>query len=1064
MFAAMALLLFSSISSLAQAPEWTRVIPVSTYGIQEGKVICADATHVFMAGIISGPVTIASNNFSSIGERDMVLLKSSSAGIPTWIKHFDAQNSGLLNPEAILVDNLQNIYVCGTFNGTLTIGNSLTSNTFTNAFLAKFSDNGSGVWVTGYFADGTGTSKLALDNAGNCFVQSKTSKLLKVNPSGSLLWEQSYPDKTLYAIAIQGADLFVGGALQIGTTTFQSFQLTSTKDVDRAFLLRADLSGNFNKAFVEGEEINSVFVGNYHATGVFIHPTAGLRTYDLYKFLTAFQDSTVTTTVGDLGSGNLQLTINADNTISYTGSNNGGNPITAMPDSVNQYDPLSKTFTLHYQYTGGTGVRTISETLVWQNATSPAPGAGTVITDMLVDIAGNLVMTGAYASTLKLDTISIINANSSNFSFIANCDRDFSFLWLNHSSQISGSGNKYLYKTFKDNTGSLWVNGTVRISCTYGSEFLYPSTSNDQFLVQFDAAGISQNGYILTASYPGKVCVGMDGNTSITGTFSTTDPLNYGNLYLKHYVNGNIFDWDLTSSNSQTGVVDFHYVKHNLAGNTYFRGRAGGQCDYFGTMLNDPAEVTLITKLGITGNPLWTNQIHDLPMFVFGPCLVLDDQDNVFTTGVFNDTLILGTNTFVNANTANDNYIAKFNANGSLGWAVQINTETSVDIQSIVTDNNGALLISGVYSDEFSLLGNIIHTGAGVGVFIIKLDAGGNFVWSRDYPAEDYAYIAMLALDPAGNIYLTAEMYNLTGTNLQFGSVSIPNSGADGHTILVKFDQAGTPLWGNSYGSLATGTISSSWPTDIKTDLAGNVVIYGWAVDGAVFGNDTLANPFQGEYSFYLTKINSNGNILWTKAIYEKQYDFNYGDLLDLDNAGNVYIGAHFRDSLQLEGNVLGPEGTDDFLLAKFDNNGVLQWTKTIPANTTDIIHSLSVHHNDVLTVAGQAGKDPWLGPFTIFLQGGNTAILATCGALPLQIEDLKKENISVFPNPANDQIFIRSDKTWQSAEIMNSTGAIVFEQYNYSPSLDVRDLSPGMYFIRIKCGETYKMGKFIKE
>ena len=556
----------------------------------------------------------------------------------------------------------------------------------------------------------------------------------------------------------------------------------------------------------------------------------------------------------------------------------------------------------------------------------------------------------------------------------------------------------------------------------------------------------------------------MDGNTSITGTFSTTDPLNYGNLYLKHYVNGNIFDWDLTSSNSQTGVVDFHYVKHNLAGNTYFRGRAGGQCDYFGTMLNDPAEVTLITKLGITGNPLWTNQIHDLPMFVFGPCLVLDDQDNVFTTGVFNDTLILGTNTFVNANTANDNYIAKFNANGSLGWAVQINTETSVDIQSIVTDNNGALLISGVYSDEFSLLGNIIHTGAGVGVFIIKLDAGGNFVWSRDYPAEDYAYIAMLALDPAGNIYLTAEMYNLTGTNLQFGSVSIPNSGADGHTILVKFDQAGTPLWGNSYGSLATGTISSSWPTDIKTDLAGNVVIYGWAVDGAVFGNDTLANPFQGEYSFYLTKINSNGNILWTKAIYEKQYDFNYGDLLDLDNAGNVYIGAHFRDSLQLEGNVLGPEGTDDFLLAKFDNNGVLQWTKTIPANTTDIIHSLSVHHNDVLTVAGQAGKDPWLGPFTIFLQGGNTAILATCGALPLQIEDLKKENISVFPNPANDQIFIRSDKTWQSAEIMNSTGAIVFEQYNYSPSLDVRDLSPGMYFIRIKCGETYKMGKFIKE
>ena len=41
----------------------------------------------------------------------------------------------------------------------------------------------------------------------------------------------------------------------------------------------------------------------------------------------------------------------------------------------------------------------------------------------------------------------------------------------------------------------------------------------------------------------------------------------------------------------------------------------------------------------------------------------------------------------------------------------------------------------------------------------------------------------------------------------------------------------------------------------------------------AVFGNNTLTNPIGTKYSFFITKINTDGDVVWVKAIYEKNGD-----------------------------------------------------------------------------------------------------------------------------------------------------------------------------------------------
>ena len=241
-----------------QTPDWSRVLQFNTFDLQYGRVVTADAGNVYMAGSINGQITFDDTEFTSVGNRDMIIVKLSNTGVTAWKKQINAQVNGLLTSNAIKVDAAQNIYISGTFTGTTTIGSStITSGILYNAFMAKFDVNGNGVWATSYLATGTGSSKIALDNNGNSYLISSSSKLIKFDNSGVIQWEQSYTDQTLQAIAVYESNLYIGGDLPEGTTTFGSLTLTSLGGVYTGYLLKADLNGVYNDSLVVGGSTSS---------------------------------------------------------------------------------------------------------------------------------------------------------------------------------------------------------------------------------------------------------------------------------------------------------------------------------------------------------------------------------------------------------------------------------------------------------------------------------------------------------------------------------------------------------------------------------------------------------------------------------------------------------------------------------------------------------------------------------------------------------------------------------------------------------------------------------------
>lgn len=128
------------------------------------------------------------------------------------------------------------------------------------------------------------------------------------------------------------------------------------------------ISGNL-KSGVVGLLVTNIYDGTYHATGFFQHPSSP-RPIDRDEVLSTISARGVSKILGDLVGTNVNIRINADNTVTITpGSGTSGTSasvgnIDGDPVYNNRYDPATKTFWLKYGYPLPGPTRIITEKVV----------------------------------------------------------------------------------------------------------------------------------------------------------------------------------------------------------------------------------------------------------------------------------------------------------------------------------------------------------------------------------------------------------------------------------------------------------------------------------------------------------------------------------------------------------------------------------------------------------------------------------------------------------------------------------------------------------------------------
>ena len=73
-------------------------------------------------------------------------------------------------------------------------------------------------------------------------------------------------------------------------------------------------------------------------------------------------------------------------------------------------------------------------------------------------------------------------------------------------------------------------------------------------------------------------------------------------------------------------------------------------------------------------------------------------------------------------------------------------------------------------------------------------------------------------------------------------------------------------------------------------------------------------------------------------------------------------------------------------------------------------------------------------------------------------------ENLSIYPNPATDQITINSTDNVQRVEIYNMQGQLVKAETGAVNNISVKDLANGMYTLKLTTDNGTSVHKIVKK
>ncbi|MDA0350437.1 MAG: SBBP repeat-containing protein [Verrucomicrobia bacterium] len=319
-----------------------------------------------------------------------------------------------------------------------------------------------------------------------------------------------------------------------------------------------------------------------------------------------------------------------------------------------------------------------------------------------------------------------------------------------------------------------------------------------------------------------------------------------------------------------------------------------------------------------------------------GNGIVVDADGNAYVTGYFKLTATFGqgeANETVLTALNQDIFVAKYAANGDLAWVKQ--AKGSAWGNAIGLDGSGNIYLFGHYGSQTTFNTGqpeeIVLPSTGQNVFLAKFDPDGKCLWARQDGGTNNEYGNGLAVDAAGNCYVTGR----NGSNPATFGAGEPNEtvlpglgGNNGEDIFIaKYDTNGLLQWAKNAGG-PNGNNGAG----IGVDASGNCYVTGRFSGPTTFGPGEAGETIlEGGDEAFVAKYGPNGNLVWVRSG-QGQAARDEGTAIAVDSDGNSYTTGTYRTlppfGGQLNPTQLSLAALDDIFVAKHDTNGNLQWVK----------------------------------------------------------------------------------------------------------------------------------------
>ncbi|MEM8510283.1 MAG: T9SS type A sorting domain-containing protein [Bacteroidota bacterium] len=412
--------------------------------------------------------------------------------------------------------------------------------------------------------------------------------------------------------------------------------------------------------------------------------------------------------------------------------------------------------------------------------------------------------------------------------------------------------------------------------------------------------------------------------------------------------------WTVHSSDPQ-GVNNFPKTVNGAdmvivsSDNIYITGNFRGTIDFdFGIeeyKLTSNNYDVYICKYDTNGDFIWAKSIGD-SSFESATSIVADQNENIYVSGSFEGSLDFNPDPsadfILTAPTDRSaNFILKLDADGEFVWAKSFGKQTSpAQIATLAIDADSNLICVGAFRETADFnpsdteIFNLTSNG-NEDVYILKLDANGNFIWAKSLTGSiNNEYATAIAVDNDNNLIIGGEFYLTVDFNPS--SMTTNNHTAAGirDYFLLKLDTSGNYIWSKTAGGIASEQIE-----DIAIDNNNKIYVSGYIEDNSDV--DPSTNVFelqvQGLYNAFMAKFEPNGDFVWASNIDGVDVENRPGSI-SIDAENNVYFSGIFNQTADLDPTTGTDErtaiGDDNYYVLKLDENLAYQWAQ--PYGLTD--------------------------------------------------------------------------------------------------------------------------------
>ncbi len=820
--------------------QWANIQDRSTkLGQIEGLAVDAEGNS-YVIGSFQQYVSFGNGVSLSTDYFEDYLVKYNSSGKVEWAKFIDSVSSESIN--CVTVDTDGNIYIAGDYNKSISFGNgvSLSTPENFNSFVAKYNSFGECQWASAICSKGISMpNSIAVDSLGNSFMAGYFHE--------SIAYVNGDTVKSL-----GNADAYIAKFNKSGVC-----QWTTS--------CGGKLSDYGNSVAVDAVG-NSYLVGHYHGTCTFNNAISFTGIQDISSFIAKYNASGKCVWAENL-TGTASITANTvavdalgnpyaagmygygemflnDGQIFNSEINNNGFILQFNSESVKVPAPYFPEYNAEsININTRLNWHTINDATAYRVQVSTSsnfttPITNEVVTTSTIDLNDLLYRTEYYWRMQSLKN-SDTSAWSPAWTFTTSYDPNAN-VWAQNIGTFSAN-------LAVDSSSNFYISGTFGDGKYLGNGLSLSDVGNkDGYIAKYSSLGVCQWGQTLGGSESddaNSVATDANGNVYVVGSYKDTMSLGNGII--------------LTSPKNYNGYI----AKYNSSNEYQWAKNLGG---------------------------LNYDEVNSV---------AVDVNDNIFVSGIFEDTMALGNNISLIAEGSSNQFLAKYSSSGVCQWAFRLDStaEYSESISKLTTDVNGNIYIAGTFRNAISF-GNekkLTTTGNSAG-FIAKFNTSGECLMTKSFEATGKdVLVKNIAVDAAGNIY-TVGIFQ--GTMSLDNNLSLTANGST-DAFVAKLNSVGECLWAKCYG----GETRYDNALSIAVDANSYVYVAGYYTGEINLGNGVLLSGDVENAVACFIKFNTDGKCLYAENLSSYMSAHAVANSVAVDNVGNTYIAGYYNRILNLD-------------------------------------------------------------------------------------------------------------------------------------------------------------------